>query len=235
MESLDEVVRSVGKDQNMETIIAMLGVVAAGFSAWAARKSALAAEAANRASGGMAAIEAARRHQELTPELAVRIEPLNPGDLRTFKLFVGIDGPIALRRVESLTVGIRDDRPGRATERMSFGGHHASKDQLTAQVWGPLRFTPHLLEGGGQVDEHGRAIAMPNGLAVGESVQLQLEQVQPPPWTGSDRASAWRWWRSVVATRVRLAVELTDVSGDTWLIPLEIDVPELAPIGDTIL
>jgi hypothetical protein len=223
----------VGDDQGMGTIIAMLGVVAAGFSAWAARKSALAAEAANRASGGMAVIEAARRHQELTPVLAVRIKPLNPGDIRTFKLFVGIDGPIALRRVASLAVGIRDDRPGRATEGMSFGGDQASKDQLAAQIWGPLRLTPHLLAGGGQVDEDGRAIVMPNGLAVGESVQLQLEQVQPPPWTGCDRASAWKWWRSVVATTVRLAVELKDVSGDAWLIPLEIDVPELVPIGDS--
>ncbi len=75
---------------------------------------------------------------------------------------------------------------------------------------------------------------MPNGLDVGESVQLQLEQVQPPPWTGSDLTSAWGWWRSVVATTVRLAVELSDGSGHTWLVPLEIDVPELAPIADTI-
>ncbi len=97
----------------------------------------------------MAAIEAARRHQELTPQLAVRIEPLNPGDLRTFKLFVGIDGPIALRRVASLAIGIRDDRPGRSTERASFDGQQALNDQLAAQIWGPLRFTPHLLAGGG--------------------------------------------------------------------------------------
>ena len=219
----------------MGTFIAVLGVLAAGFSAWAARKSALAAEAANRASGGMAAIEAARRHQELTPELAARIEPLNPGDLRTFKLFVGIDGPIALRRVASLAVGIRDDRPGRTTEAVSFAGQLASTEQLKAQIWGPLRLTPHLSEGGGTVDESGRAISMPDGLAVGESVQLQLEQVQPPPWTGSDRADAWQWWRSVVGTTVRLAVELSDVSGETWLVPLEIEVPAITPIGDTIL
>lgn len=218
----------------MGTVIAILSVAAAGFSAWAARKSALAAEAANRASSEMAAIESARRHQELTPELTVRIEPLNPGDLRTFKLFLGLDGPIALRRASAITVSIRDDRPGRATEGPSFAGHQASSAQLEAQIWGPLRLTPRLVEGGGQVDEFGRGISMPSGLAVGESVQLQLEQVQPPPWTGSDRAAAWQWWRSVVETKVRLAVELADESGQTWLIPKEIDVPELAPIGNTV-
>lgn len=218
----------------MDKALAILGVIAAGFSAWAAIKSATAAKAANRASDQMVVIEAARRHQELTPEIAVRIEPWGGGNRTTFRLFVGLAGPVTLRQVATLAVQIRDDRPGRATESMSFAGQTATPEQIVAQIWGPLRLTPRLLEGGGQVDQYGRSILIPQGLEVGESRQLQLDVVQPPPWTGADGDRALEWWRSTVGTTVRLSIEMADEAGATWLLPFELDVPELTPIVSTI-
>lgn len=221
----------VGKDYPVNNVLAILGAVAAGLSAWAATQSATAAKAANQASDQMAAIEAARRHQELTPELDVRIEPWGSGNLTTYRLFVGLAGPIALRQVEALTIRIRDDRPGRATESVSYSGQMATREQIAAQIWGPLRFTPLVQCGGGTADADGRSIVMPEGLQVGESRQLQLEVVQPPPWTGSDGARAAEWWLLTVGAGVRLAIELVNNSDESWLIPIEVHVPELLSAG----
>lgn len=211
----------------MTTFLAILGVVAAGLSAWAATKSARAADAANRASKEMADIEAARRHQELTPELDVWIEPWSPGDQDTFRLHVGLAGPIVLRGVAGLSVRIRDDRPGRARESPSFSGQVATREQVAAQVWGPLRLRPHSITSGGSVDQLGRGIVVPDGLLVGESLQFLLEKVQPPPWTISDAADAAVWWDQTVGSIVRLAFELVrEDDPEPWLIPIEIDISE---------
>lgn len=52
----------------------------------------------------MEVIERARRHHELTPVLRPWIEPFNLGyDGEYFRLILGLDGPLDLRRIDEMT------------------------------------------------------------------------------------------------------------------------------------
>lgn len=226
---MTEFVGALEQTDRMTLAIAILGLLTAGFSAWAAWKSARAAEAANNASREMTAIEAARRQQELTPELNVRIEPYGGND-RCFHLYVGLVGPIALRRVSSVAVTIRDDRPGRGSSEFSFAGQTATNAQIRAQIWGPLRLTPHLHCGSGVVDEFGRSITIPDVLEVGEVHHLQLELTQLPPWTTAT-TDPQKWWDETVGDLVRLSIEVVGPSGDgDWMLSREISISEMRRI-----
>ncbi|MCW2780634.1 MAG: hypothetical protein JWR35_1083, partial [Marmoricola sp.] len=81
--------------------VATLASAVAATMAWRA-----AASSAN-ASGELTALEAARRHDELTPQFTARIEPLNPGDTAHYQLTLGLDGPVALKELQEMTVKVR--------------------------------------------------------------------------------------------------------------------------------
>jgi hypothetical protein len=100
----------------MNDTSASIGAIAAVFSAFAAALAALAAKSSNVAATKMARIEAARRHQELTPRLALSLASLNPGDTSHYKLSIQLVGPVALRQVAGIAVRVRDDRPGPGPE-----------------------------------------------------------------------------------------------------------------------
>lgn len=218
----------------MNDTSAWIGAIAAVFSALAAALAAWAAKSSNVAATKMARIETARRHQELTPRLALSLATLNPGDTSHYKLSIELVGPVALQQVAGIVVRVRDDQPGRDQEPVSFQGRPATPGQLEAQIWGPLRLTPGLHHGPGQVNPTGRFIDIPDKLTVGDGVRLQMEPTQPPPWTGSDLSAAGAWWRDTVGTRVRLTVELRPVAtgvgadeGEAWVLPVNLELDQM--------
>lgn len=220
---------------------AWVGAIAAVFSAAAAGLAAWAAVSSKAAASKMVRIETARRRQELTPRLSLRLVPLNSGDpsyISYYNLSIELLGPVALKRVTRIAVRVRDDQPGRDRMPVSFRGEPATAAQLKTQIWGPLRFTPNLHHGSGRVDSTGRYIDIPDEVSLGDSVLLQLEPTPLPPWSTTDRDAAQAWWRDTVGTLVRLTIELwrpTDDrpnEADTWVLRADLDLNQVeSPMG----
>lgn len=196
---------------------------AAAFGAWRAGSQ------AGGAAQALTKIETARRWQELTPQFSWQLGLLNKGGTAV-RLVLELDGPLALRQLESLTVRIRDDRAGRADEL--HVGNGPSAEQIRAQVWGPYRFTPGVGPGAspgrGGADANGRSIdivAVP--LVVGEGLQFQLEPTRPPEWMAAegvmfDADRLETDWRQLVGDQLRLTVMGQAEGTDPWVVPLEI-------------
>ena len=62
------------------------------------------------------------------------------------RLTVFLAGPPELGRLDGLTVPIRDDRPGRAEDSRIAAG--SSREEVAAQVWGPLQVRAGFGAGG---------------------------------------------------------------------------------------
>ena len=204
---------------------ALVGAVAA-VAAWRA------ADASARVSRDLTAIEAARRHQELTPNLGWRIEPLGPGS-DAYHLTLELEGPLSLQKLSRLTVRIRDDRPGRDQELQSFNGNALTRGQVRRQVWGPVRLTPGVGPGSDRADSEGRSVSVTVPLEVGEGVRFQLEPTSHPWHWRTDVGVADADWVAMVGTRLRLSVIAFAGEGEpeSWTLPCEIDVPNLADSG----
>ncbi|MBF4164011.1 hypothetical protein [Nocardioides acrostichi] len=212
----------------IEAALAGVLALAAVMSAAAAAGSWRAARKASLATQSLGDIEAARRHQELMPEFALRLSEVAEGG--KFKhLEVELLGPIALQRLKALEVRIRDDRPGRAQEvNYPRPDQQAMMVELIAQqVWGPYRFTPGVGPSVGSVknpsDEHGRSCRVNAPLEVGEGLRFQLEPTVPP-WLGNasgpDRHE--ELWLSRVGHEIRLTIRAQSDQGE-WVIPLEVE------------
>jgi hypothetical protein len=191
----------------------------------------MAAKAAADATRELTSLEAARRHDELTPEFTVTVAPFNPGDTQNYRLTIGLDGPVALVRLHSITVEVRDDRPGRDQE--ASGGGEVTAEAVRAHVWSPLRFSPRLGPSWAQADDTGRSVRVSRPLVVGEGISFQLERTQPPPWyrhfTSSDQM-----WRRDIGGLLRLSVvAAAEATGTPWTLPLEIDLTAQLEEGST--
>jgi hypothetical protein len=206
-------------------VVAIVSALCAGYAVWFARKqaraadrSAVASERSAAAAEAAAALEASRRHGELTPRFRVTVDGANPGvdDLR---LTVFLAGPPELERLDSLTVRIRDDYPGRAEQSRIAGG--PSHEQVAAQIWGPYRFQPGTGPGGPGADETGR-VTPTGGVPVGESLPFILTPTMRPPWSGADTF----WWRKFQGTAVRLQLECAHAD-ESWSLPCEVDVASM--------
>lgn len=205
----------------------LISVIAAGASAVAAVGAWKAGSKASKAAEALSNIEAARQWEHLTPQFSWSLELLNPGG-SFMRLVLELNGPLALEQLESLTVRIRDDRPGRADEAQI--GRGPTAEQIRAQVWGPYQFTPDTGPGAGPgvggADPNGRSVdvaALP--LLVGEALPFQLEPTRPPPWMvagAPDAASAETNWRQMVGDRLRLSITARAKDTEAWVIPLEI-------------
>ena len=203
---------------------ALVGAVAA-IAAWRA------ADASARVSRHLSAIEAARRHQELTPLIAWRIEPRGLGS-PVYHLTLELEGPLSLKKLSRLTVRIRDDRPGRDQELHSIIGKALTLEQVRQQVWGPVRFTPGVGPGLDRADSDGRSVSVTVPLKVGEGLRFQLEATRHP-WHWRTDAVADADWVAMVGTRLRLSLEaFADESEvDSWTMPYEVDVPDRSNAG----
>lgn len=210
-------------------VVAAISASAAVASAVAAGGAWRAAWRSGRSTEALISIEAARRWQELMPTFDLRLAPVSPG-----ATFVHLDlellQPVALQQLESLTVRIRDDRPGRDQLGMSSLGSEEVKEQIRRQVWGPFRFTPHVgPDPVHRADADGREVVVEAPLEVGERLRFQLEPTQPPSWmhyTGLEASAVEQSWREMVGTRIRLSITAHATNLAPWVLPLEIAVGE---------
>lgn len=211
-----------------EIVATWIGTVAAVGSAVAATMAWKAATASAKTAAELTALEAARRHEELTPKVTVRVEPFNPGDTEHYRLVLGLDGPLSLKRLESLTITVRDDQPGRDQETLVGG--EATPEKVRAQVWGPLRFSPSLGPTWAQADETGRTVIVTKALDVGEGFPFQLERTHAPSWYHQQDADAA--WRRDAGTLLRLSLRaVSQESDEPWTVPIEIDLAALELAG----
>jgi hypothetical protein len=164
----------------------------------------------------------------LTPIVVWRIDPIGSGS-RFFHLSLELEGPLPLKRLDRLTIKIRDDRPGRAEEPLSLYGSPLSRDQIGRQVWGPLQFSPGVGPGSDRADADGRVIDVTAPVMVGEGLRFQLEPTRNPWHWRSDAGVADAEWMAMVGTRLRLTVTAFAEAGDPdpWTVPIEIAVPGL--------
>ena len=180
---------------------------------------------ANAAAETLAGIERDRRRSELTPRFRIAWEPANPGvDALTMRIM--LTGPPGLDRVDRLTVRIRNDHFRRDDWPLTAGG--PTREQVQQQIWGPYRFRPHTGPDDARADEHGRVTVYDHEVPVGEQLQFLLEPTVPPSWS---RDASGEWWRGMVGTVIRLALEAERTGHGRWTLPAELDTAPLSRPG----
>jgi hypothetical protein len=185
-------------------------VAATRDAAAAAKESAVASGRSASAAEARAALEAGRRHSELTPRFRVVVTRENPR-VPFPMLSVVLAGPAELGRLDGLTVTIRDARPSMWKEpHMPDGG--ATPEQIAEVVWGPYRFYP-------STDAAGR-VASGEGMQVGEGLSFSLGPTFPPSWSSMEPEA----WRVQVGTWLLLRLEARREGWEPWTLTCEIDL-----------
>jgi hypothetical protein len=204
-------------------VVAIVSALCAAYAVWYARRQAAAADRSAAASErsavaaeGVAALEASRRHAELTPRFRVSF------DRSARRLTVFLVGPPELGRLDSLTVTIRDDRPGRVDLRLPAG---PAAEEIAAQIWGLYRFIPGGVGLGlftdrefRGADETGR-VTPTGGMAVGESLVFAMEVTRPPKWS----AESLDDWARRCGPLIRLQLDCRREGMEPWSLPVEVD------------
>ena len=197
-------------------------IAAAGVAAWAAYQSRSSAQEANRAANTLAQIERDRRLTELCPQLRVSCAPIGSADYRgVFQLRLRLLGPLALGRLDQLTLAIRDDVHTRGDGQLTAGG--PTRDQVKKQIWGSYRFTPGTGPDDARADLTGRETIYDAVLPVGEVLTFQMEPNPSPPW------SSWTQeeWQQQQGTVIRFAVVATTGGVGSWRLVGDIDIGDL--------
>jgi type II secretory pathway pseudopilin PulG len=196
-------------------VVSIVAALAAVFAVWYARDADKSAARSAAAAETAAALEVERRHDELTPVFRFACRPVNPG-VDTLRLTVSLVGPPELKRLDALTVTIRDDHPWRAQGTPLAGG--PTPEEIAAQIWGPYTFTPGISSGSGAgADPTGRTTPT-NGMPVGEELPFQLEPTRPPAWS----KQSWQDWQRERGTLLRLALECHRDGYEPWTLTYEI-------------
>jgi hypothetical protein len=177
----------------------------------------------------MRAIETTRRWQELEPQ--IKFDPLPVSVPGAVNLVLRLNGPVALQRLESLVLRIRDDQPDRAEMGLSESGFRLSSEVIKAQVWGPFQFTPGVGPTVGTLrcpaDEHGREVVVGAPREIGEDLRFQIEPTRSP-WPAPHGVTARDQeveWRRMVGEKIRLTVIARADGLDPWILPFELTAP----------
>lgn len=184
------------------------------FSAVATGGAWMVARRANSTAEAVARIERDRWHADLTPQFRVTIGRTE-GDYAT--LSVHLTGPLPLGHLDTIRVEVIASDDMDRTPRFAGG---PTQEQVDAQVWGPLRFVPHVDD----ADGNGQVISGLS-LRVGAGRPLALERTRPPVWQeGNDREARWRdqWLNKPM----RLVLTCRRDGFDPWVVPHEVDVPQ---------
>ncbi|SFE34316.1 hypothetical protein [Streptomyces mirabilis] len=165
----------------------------------------LAAHRSAKTADTVARIEQDRWHAGLLPQFQITIERAE-GDRAT--LSVRLVGPLPLCHLDEVRLKVvpSDDM----SRTVTFTGG-PSQEQVDAQVWGPLRFTPGA-DGAGVT---GQSVA-PFSLQVGTGRPFSLERRRAPPAAGRGprQALARRLAEQAAATRPDVQARgLQDVDG----------------------
>ena len=205
----------------MTLAIAILGVVATAIAAVAAVGSWLAAKKANAAAQAMTAIEAARRHEELQPQITIECRR-QPGQADRALLYLTLKGPPALDRLDEVTLRILDEQWKDRSGQPLAGG--PTPEEISQTIWGPYRFVPRV---DNTKDENGRtAGAGPLELQGARNWLLQsVEASSPPRWVQDPS-----WWRQqYVGQPIRLLVSCWRAGQEPWALLLDVPVEDVSP------
>jgi hypothetical protein len=190
-------------------IVAVVAIVIALASVSYTRRQAVASEAAAAASKSTAALEGERRHEELTPQLAITAAQPD-ADSRSANLTLELTGPPGLGGLDEVMVRIRDDRPDRKPGPAS----QLTEEQISEVIWGPYRLNPGMRD----TDSAGRAHG-PFPLPVHEPYRLELERTIAPSWAPRG------WWAGQYQGEpVRLEVICTREGYEPWVVLREVEV-----------
>jgi hypothetical protein len=213
--------RSSDRSAKKSAAAAETTAIAAGKVAAASEVAAIEAGKSATAAAATAALDADRRHSELTPRLRVICKAANPGS-QHLSLQLFLVGPPDLGRLDGLTVSIRDDHPWRGQGTPLAGG--PTPEQVAAQIWGPWRFTPGTGPGADPVrgipgaDETGR-ITPTGGMPMGEGLPFSLEPTWPPQWSQQAQPD----WLRERGTLLRLRLECIRDGEEPWILTGEVD------------
>jgi hypothetical protein len=190
-------------------VLAVLGLVAATASAIAAIGSWSAARRSDKAATILAIIERDRRHTELTPTFDITCYCSSVGDTAYMQLT--LTGPPGLDGLDGVALSIRDDRTNRTP---AIAGGPAA-EELSAVIWGPLRFRSHV----NSDDELGRSIpAFP--LVRQETTRFALDSSLVPQWV-ADRDY---WHRQYANHPLRLTLTCAREGHASWTIPIDVPI-----------
>jgi hypothetical protein len=183
-------------------VLSVIAVLTAGASALYTRRQA--AEA-----GKVTAIEQQRFHADQTPQIALKCEARDP-DGHQAELMLELTGPMALDRLDQVTVRIRDDQPRQPTP-----GSLQQEEHWEEVIWGRYRIRPGLRD----TDPNGRAHG-PFRLPKNEPYPIPLGQSIAPPWQ-----TDWQSWRDQYrGAPVRLEITCVRDGYQPWVLTPEIKV-----------
>lgn len=112
-------------------IVAIAAAVLSGGALWYTRRSTRAAEQSADRARETASRDQDRRHDELMPQLRVDIDRPGQG-AHHCTMTVELVGPPELCELDSMTITIRDDRPGRANTTPRPGD--ITPEMIAAQI-----------------------------------------------------------------------------------------------------
>lgn len=137
-----------------------------------------------------------------------------------FALSVGIDGPIALGRVDRL-VSAYATTGWIAKAFCRRSKQCRTPDELERTIWGPLRF----VSGPDLHDTTRRTQTRARALAARERTTAQLERTEPQSWYGDDLARDHIPGGMTQTTSSDSTSQLASSRGrPAWSIPFEIDL-----------
>ncbi|MER6393672.1 hypothetical protein ABT236_35075 [Streptomyces sp. NPDC001523] len=204
-------------------IAAGASVVAAGGSLWVAVKAKqISSDALNTAKEATSAakivadIERVRIRHDMMPDLAVEIRKTGDAGVGRARLTVRWNGPSVLERLAEVRVRVLDDGRDHSFVLPSNPAEGPTVEELQAQVWGPYQLQSGL-EG---VSGDGRT-AVQDGLYLGSTRSLMLEQTQSPH---RDLNARLRWSMEFGRQPVRLHIECKHEDFGPWVQVYEIDV-----------
>ena len=181
-------------------IIAVVALVVALASAAYTRRQAVVSEKA-------AAIEDQRRHDELTPELAVTCEERS--GTRLADMTLELTGPAGIERLDQVTIRIRDDIP----DRKPSPGSQLTQDQISDVIWdrtGSISASETPTSTGAHTGRSGCPSMSPT--------RVSLEWSIPPSWAGLG------WRGQYHGQPVRLEITCRCGGYAPWTLRYEVDV-----------
>lgn len=194
----------------MVSIVAAAGSVGA---VWYARRAARAAETAAAAAENTAALDAERRHAELTPEFEFTCTGGENGIAGHGELKVTLTGPAGLDRLDEVVIAILDESGA------NHWGHGypsgVSEEEASRFIWGPWEFN---IGASAQVTDNRTTRPRPYSRADGQNWdRLSLARTRPGHWMSMSPEQ----WQQQHEGPVRLQITCRR-AGEQWILLREV-------------
>jgi hypothetical protein len=196
-------------------VVSIVAAAAAVAAVWYARRSARSAESASAAAEKTAALDAERRHAELTPEFEITCaaDQNAVGDLG--ELGVTLTGPAGLDKLDEVIIAILDES---GTNHWGHGyPAGVSEDDARRFVWGPWEFNTGA---SAQVTGNRTTRPRPYSRTDGQNWdRLSLTRTRPGHWMSMSPEQ----WRQQRVGPVRLQITCRR-GGEQWILLREIRI-----------